>query len=114
MVLKHTHQQVAALMNMFHNFVLTSPVKSLNEKLLQIHMIGIYRKLRSQFEGKQRKSYSLHLNEAEAIAYQLYWIMVQLPESYEFNFIRAHMAQIEHEMTKYNYHPSPVTKYLNQ
>ncbi|UOE48015.1 hypothetical protein MTO98_26750 [Mucilaginibacter sp. SMC90] len=77
-------------------------------------MIKIYQKLRNQFEGRRKKAYSISLNEAEAVAYCTYWIYVQLPDSYELNFIRSHMVQIEHHMSEYNYHPLPTIKLLNQ
>lgn len=97
MTLKFTQQQANALFDMFNDVILSDKPTSLDEKLLQILMIKIFKKLRAKLEGKPGSGYSVTLSDEEAITFYLYFSERDYGYDYlyEQTFIRNQLQLID-------------------
>lgn len=98
MTLKLTIQQAEALRKLFEDLVIHDLPVDVNEKLLQIILIKIYKKLRNRHEARLKGTgYSISLTDEEAIAYYLYFKDRHLVAEYlyEASFIHQHIGQID-------------------
>lgn len=98
MTIKLTKEQLAALHKFFVEHVICEKPDSMEDKLVQIHLVKIYLKLRDRIEARfTNKGYSIKLKDEEAVAYYLYFFGRHLGNcySYEQNFIQAHINQID-------------------
>jgi hypothetical protein len=100
MTLKLSYHHAEALFNLFNEAVLIDQPRALDERLVMVHMISIYKKLRTKWEGETRKSYNLKVTMPEAIAYRIYWRDTDLSQcTYEWSLIINHCSDIDRELT---------------
>jgi hypothetical protein len=98
MTLKFTIQQAEAFKLLIEDLALEQAPIGMDEKLLQIMMIKIFKKIRNKTEARIKgDGYSISVNDEEAISYFLFFHDRYLGENriYEASFIGAHMRQIE-------------------
>jgi hypothetical protein len=97
MTIKLTHQQAEALYTLLKDVVL--PIKPLNmaEKLLHLHIVRIFKKLRNRLEGNRNDTYNIALTDEEAVAYYVYFLQRSFGAGYQYeeNFIQSHINQID-------------------
>lgn len=99
MTLKLNPPAARALFDLFNEGVLIDHPRSLDERLVMMHMVSIYKKLRSKLEGEGRKIYNLNITMPEAIAYRIYWRDNDLSRfPYECNILTMHCMQIDREL----------------
>ena len=99
MTLKLTPQNAEALFNLFNELVLPTDLPGLEEKLVMLHMVSIYKKLRAKWEGEKRKTYNLKINTPEAVAYRIYWRDVDITHcNYEWSMVVNHCMLIDLEL----------------
>ncbi|MDO3641949.1 hypothetical protein [Mucilaginibacter sp. L3T2-6] len=114
MTIKLTPQEAAALYKLFNKVVLINRPQSFDERLITALMIAIYKKFRNKWEGEPRKKYGVKLNDAEALAYRIYWRdngLFDMP--YEWNMVLKHCTQIEAELTDQITNQHNFYKFLN-
>jgi hypothetical protein len=98
MNLKLTFEQLSALHRLFVDEVIHEKPKEIEEKLIQLHMLNIYKKLRNKIEARfAGKGYGISLTEAEALAYYAYFHNRNFLTAYQYeqNFIKTHIAVID-------------------
>ncbi|MFD2874071.1 hypothetical protein ACFS5N_16430 [Mucilaginibacter ximonensis] len=98
MTIKLNIQQANALRLVFEDLVIPEKPIHMDDKLLQLIMIKIYKKLRTRLEARLKgQGYSLALTDEEAIAYYLYFRDRGLGYSrlYEAAFINNHIGEID-------------------
>lgn len=123
MVLKLSPQNAEAIFNLFTTAVITRQSATLDEQLVMLHMIAIYKKLRAKYEGLPRKAYNISVTVPEAIAYRIYWrdgfpygaleadrVML----AYEYSVIIDHCTHIDKELANFRIYTLQQTKFLNQ
>lgn len=115
MTLKLPYGNAEALFNLFNNEVLLNYPASIDDQLVLAHMVSIYKKLRSKWEGEKKKVYTLKVSIEEALAYRIYWRDNPLTEAYhyEWSFIITHCLQIDQELTNRRINNIPTYKFLN-
>ena len=113
MTLKLNPPAARALFDLFNEGVLIDHPRSLDERLVMMHMVSIYKKLRSKLEGEGRKIYNLNITMPEAIAYRIYWRDNDLSHSpYEWNMIISHCGQIDREINTHVLYQHSKLKFL--
>jgi hypothetical protein len=97
MKLTFTQPQANALFDLFQDQILPDNPFDLDEKLLQILMIKVFKKLRAKLEGKPGQGYSVSLSDEETIAFYLYFNGRDYGQNYiyEQSFIRKQIQQID-------------------
>ena len=98
MTIKLTIQQAEALRNLFESVIIPDKPREMEDKLVYVIMIGIYKKLRAKLEARLKGAgYSLTLNDVEAMAYYVYFKDRALGNNYiyETTFMFTHIAQID-------------------
>jgi hypothetical protein len=97
MKLKFTLQQANALFDLFNDHIIPDLPQALEDKLLHILMIKVYKKLRNKLEGKKGQGYSLTLTDEEAIGFHLYFSLRNFGASYiyEHTLIQKQMNLID-------------------
>lgn len=115
MTIKLTPELAKALVSVFQDMVLVTYPETIDEQLLVLHMIAIYKKLRAKWEGDPVKQYKIKLTKEEAFAYRIYWRDNDITAThgqYEVNMLMSHCIQIDqeiHSITRIN-----TRKFLNQ
>jgi len=98
MKLKLTQTQLVALHRFFMDHVISEKPGTIIDRLILLHMLKIYKKLRTKAEEPfTGKGFSINLSQEEALAYYEYFFNRSLGEQYryEHNFIQSHIAQID-------------------
>lgn len=114
MTLKLSYQTAEALFNLFNEMVLISDENGIDERLVLLHMVSIYKKLRSKWEGEPRKTYSITITAPEALAYRIYWRDNDISLCrYEWSFIVSHCMQIDCELNNKRIQINNTHKFLN-
>lgn len=98
MTIKLTKDQLQALYMLFSEVVISEKPTHISEKIIQVHLVKIYKKLRERVEAKfTNKGYSISLKDEEAMAYYIYFYNRSLGNTYlyEQNFIQTHINEID-------------------
>lgn len=115
MVLKLSPQNAEAIFNLFTTAVITRQPEKLDDQLVMLHMVAIYKKLRNKYEGMPRKAYNISVTMPEAIAYRIYWRMFAWTASiYEASILINHCLQIDKEIANFRTHTQQQSNFLNQ
>jgi hypothetical protein len=98
MTIKLTQEQLSALHRLFVDHVISEKPYNMEEKLIQFHLLKIYKKIRERIEARfTHKGYSINLKDEEAIAYYIYFNKRHFGTAYlyEQNFIQTHINDID-------------------
>src|SRR5437879_3054435 len=98
MTLKFTQPQANSLFDLFTYEVLPEKPIDFEDKLLQMLMIKIYKKLRAKLEGKLKgQGYSIALTDEESIAFYVYFQNRDYGQNYlyEQTLIRKQILEID-------------------
>lgn len=119
MKLDMSAQQAQALYQLFNDVILKEKPQDMEDKLIMVHMIALYKKVRNRIEDLHKSRYSINATIPEALAYCCFFMIFPLDDyPYEQNFIRMHMHAIDREVNV-NLHvhrqgPAQLTSGLKQ
>lgn len=84
MNLKLTHSQFFALYDLLQKMVIAAKPSGITAKLLHSILISVYKKFYTKAFDKNKKQYSVSLNDEEACAWWLFFDACPLPDNMKF------------------------------
>lgn len=88
MNLKLTYDQLTSLHRLFIDEIISEKPTEPEDKLIMLHMISIYKKLRNKIEARfHGRGFGITITEAEALAYHAYFKTWKPLKGYQYESI---------------------------